>query len=140
MQIRVQNKRKSVRKSRYFGDVSAPHAGGAPQSQGQAKRGARAPWERRRGARVTGGRRNSRGYLVKRKHMLIKVNVPASEHTMGDGIIAPISLGVGGVADEDASDRSRCKLVRSSVGSAGIAKAPKNTQAVIRWGVPKRRW
>ena len=66
--------------------------------------------------------------------MLIKVNVPGSEHTVGDGIIAPISLGVRGVADEDASDRSRCKLVRSSVSSAGIAKAPKNTQAIIRWG------
>ena len=69
---------------------------------------------------------------MKRKHMLIKVNVPGSEHTVGDGIIAPISLGVGGVADEDASGRSRCKLVRSSVGRAGIAKAPKNTQVVIR--------
>ena len=66
--------------------------------------------------------------------MLIKVNVPGSEHTVGDGIIAAISLGVRGVANEDASDRSRCKLVRSSVGSAGIAKAPKNTQAIIRWG------
>ena len=53
--------------------------------------------------------------------MLIKVNVPGSEHTVGDGIVAPISLGVRGVADEDASDRSRCKLVRSSVDSAGIA-------------------
>ena len=71
---------------------------------------------------------------MKRKHMLIKVNVPGSEHTVGDRIVAPISLGVGGVADEDASDRSRCKLVRSSVSSAGIAKAPKNTQAIIRWG------
>jgi hypothetical protein len=76
---------------------------------------------------------------VKRKHMLIKVNVPGSEHTVGDGIVAPISLGVGGVADEDASDRSRCKLVRSSVGSAGIAKAPKNTQVVIRRGRTKEK-
>ena len=64
--------------------------------------------------------------------MLIKINVPGSEHTVGDGIVAPISLGVGGVADEDASDRSRCKLVRCNVGSTGIAKAPKNTQVVIR--------
>ena len=50
--------------------------------------------------------------------MLIKVNVPGSEHTVGDGIVAPISLGVGGVADEDASDRTRCEFVRSGVGSA----------------------
>ena len=71
---------------------------------------------------------------MKRKHMLIKVNVPGSEHTVGDGIVAPISLGVGGVADEDASDRTRCEFVRSGVGSARIAKAPENTQAVIRWG------
>jgi hypothetical protein len=84
-------------------------------------------------------RRNSRGYLVKRKHMLIKVNVPGSEHTVGDGIVAPISLGGRGVADEDASDRSRCKLVRSSVGSARIAKAPKNMQVVIRRGRTKEK-
>ena len=71
---------------------------------------------------------------MKRKHMLIKVNVPGSEHTVGDGIVAPISLGVGGVADEDASDRTRCEFVRSGVGSARIAKAPENTQAIIRWG------
>ena len=76
---------------------------------------------------------------MKRKHMLIKVNVPGSEHTVGDGIVAPISLRVGGVADEDASDRSRCKLVRSSVSSAGIAKAPKNTQVVIRRGRTKEK-
>ena len=72
--------------------------------------------------------------------MLIKVNVLRSEHTVGDEIVAPISLGVGGVADEDASDRARSEFVRSGVGSARIAKAPKNTQAIIRWGVPKRRW
>ena len=71
--------------------------------------------------------------------MLIKVNVPGGEHTVGDGIIAPISLGVRGVADEDASDGLRCKLVRSSVGSAGIAKAPKNTQVVIRRGRTKEK-
>ena len=53
---------------------------------------------------------------------------------MGDGIIAPISLGVRGVADEDANDRTRCEFVRSRVGSARIAKAPKNMQAIIRWG------
>ena len=76
---------------------------------------------------------------MKRKHMLIKVNVPGSEHKVGDGIVALISLGVGGIADEDASDRSRCKLVRSSVGSAGIAKAPKNTQVVIRRGRTKEK-
>ena len=58
---------------------------------------------------------------------------------MGDGIVAPISLGVGAVADEDASDRSRCKLVRSSVGSAGIAKASKNTQVIVRWGRTKEK-
>ena len=82
---------------------------------------------------------NSWGYLVKRKHMLLKVNVPGSEHTVGDRIIAPISLGVRGVADEDTSDRSRCKLVRSSVDSAGIAKPPKNTQVVIRRGRTKEK-
>ena len=71
---------------------------------------------------------------MKRKHMLIKVNVPGSEHTMGDGIVAPISLGGRGVADEDASDRTGCKFVWSGVGSARIAKAPENTQAIIRWG------
>ena len=76
---------------------------------------------------------------MKWKHILIKVNVPGSEHAVGDGIIAPISLGVRGVADEDASDRSRCKLVRSSVGSAGIAKASKNTQVVIRRGRTKEK-
>ena len=70
---------------------------------------------------------------MKRKHMLIKVNVPGSEHTVVDGIIAPIDLGVGGVADEDASDRTRCEFVRSGVGSSRIAKAPENTQAIIRW-------
>ena len=99
---------------------------------GRTKRGARVPWERHRGARVTTGGRNSWGYLVKRKHMLIKVNVPGSEHTVGYRIVAPISLGVGGVADEDASDRTRCEFVRSGVGSARIAKAPENTQAIIR--------
>ena len=104
------------------------------KARGRAKRGARAPWERRRGTRVTSGGRNSRGYLLKRKHMLIKVNVPGGEHTVGDGIIAPISLGVGGVADEDASDRTGCEFVRSGIGSARIAKAPENTQAIIRWG------
>ena len=71
--------------------------------------------------------------------MLIKVNVPGSEHMVGDGVVAPISLGVGGVANEDGSDRSRCRLVRSSVGSAGIAKAPKNTQVVIRRGRTKEK-
>ena len=113
--------------------------GGAPQSQGRAKRGARAPWERRRGTRIIGGGRNNQGYPLKWKHMLIKVNVPGSEHTVGDGIVAPISLGVGGVADEDASDRTRCEFVRSGVGSARIAKAPKNTQAIIRWGRTKEK-
>ena len=108
---------------------------GAPlKARGRAKRGARAPWERRRGARVTGGGRNSRGYLLKRKHMLIKVNVPGSEHTVGDGIVAPISLGVRGVADEDASDRTGCKFVGSGVSSARIAKAPENMQAIIGRG------
>ena len=77
---------------------------------------------------------------MKRKHMLIKVNVLGNEHTVGDGIIAPISFGVGGVADKDASDRTRCEFVRSGVGSARIAKAPENTQAIIRWGRSKRRW
>ena len=95
------------------------------KARGQAKRGARAPWERRRGARVTSGGRNSRGYLLKRKHMLIKVNVPGSEHTVGDGIVAPISLGVGGVADEDASDRMRCEFVRSGVRSVRKQRHPK---------------
>ena len=66
--------------------------------------------------------------------MLMKVNVPGSEHTVGDEIVAPISLGVRGVADEDASDRTRCEFVRSGVGNARIAKAPDNTQAIIRWG------
>ena len=66
--------------------------------------------------------------------MLVKVNVPGSEHTVGDGIIAPISLGVRGVANEDARNRMACKFVASSVGSARIAKAPENTQAIIRWG------
>ena len=71
---------------------------------------------------------------MKRKHMLIKVNVSGSKHTVGDGIVAPIALGVGGVADEDASDRTRCELVRSGVSSARIAEAPENTQAIVRWG------
>ena len=71
---------------------------------------------------------------MKQKHMLIKVNVPGSEYTVRDGIVALISLGVGGIADEDASDRTRCEFVRSGVRSARIAKAPKNTQAIIRWG------
>ena len=66
--------------------------------------------------------------------MLIKVNVLGSEHTMGDRIVALIFLGVGGVADEDASYRTRCEFMRSGVGSARIAKAPENTQAIIRWG------
>ena len=66
--------------------------------------------------------------------MLIKVNVPRNEHTVGDGIVALISLGVRGVADEDASDKTRCEFVRSGVGSARIAKAPENTQAIVRWG------
>ena len=66
--------------------------------------------------------------------MLIKVNLPGSEHTVGDGIVAPISLGVGRVADEDASDRTRCEFVRTGVRSARIAKAPENTQGIIRWG------
>ena len=70
--------------------------------------------------------------------MLIKVNVPGGEHTVGDGIVAPISLGVGGVADEDASDRSRFKLVRSSVGSSGIAKAPKKYASRHKKGVYQR--
>ena len=52
--------------------------------------------------------------------MLIKVNVPGSEHTVGDGIVEPISLGVGGVANEDASNRMWCKFVGSGVGSARI--------------------
>ena len=76
---------------------------------------------------------------MKRKHRLIKVNVPGSEHTVGDGIVAPISLGVGGVANEDASDRPWCKFVMSGVGSARIAKAPKNTQAIISWGRTKEK-
>ena len=71
---------------------------------------------------------------MKRKHMLIKVNVPGSEHMVEDGIVAPIFLGVGGVADENASDRTRCEFVRSGVDSARIAKAPENTQVIIRWG------
>ena len=71
---------------------------------------------------------------MRRKHMLIKVNVPGSEHMVGDGIVEPISLEVGGVADENASDRTRCEFVRSRVRSARIAKAPENTQAIIRWG------
>ena len=58
---------------------------------------------------------------------------------VGDGIVAPISLGVGGVADEDASDRTRCEFVRSGVGNASIEKAPKNTQAIIRWGRTKEK-
>ena len=53
---------------------------------------------------------------------------------MGDGIVAPISLGVRGVADEDASDRTRCEFVRSGVRTARIAKAPENMQVIIRWG------
>ena len=76
---------------------------------------------------------------MKRKHILIKVSVPGSEHTVGDGIVAPISLGVGGVADEDASDRTRCEFVRSGVDSARIAKTPENTQAIIRWGRTKEK-
>ena len=76
---------------------------------------------------------------MKRKHMLIKVNVPGSENTVGDGIVAPISLRVGGVADEDARDITRCEFVRSGVGNARIAKAPKNTQAIIRWGRTKEK-
>ena len=71
--------------------------------------------------------------------MLINVNVSGSEHTVGDGIVAPISLGVRGVADEDASDRTGCKFVRSGVGCARIAKAPENTQAIIRWGRTKEK-
>lgn len=73
-------------------------------------------------------------YLLKRKHMLIKVNVLGSEHTVRDRIVAPISLGVRGVADEDASDRTGCKFVGSGVGSARIAKLPENTQAIIGRG------
>ena len=76
---------------------------------------------------------------MKRKHMLIKVNVPGGEHTVRDGIVAPISLGVRGVADEDASDRTWCKFVRSGVSSARIAKAPKDTQAIIRRGCTKEK-
>ena len=72
--------------------------------------------------------------------MLIKVNVRGSEQMVGDWIVAPISHEVGGVADEDASDRTRCEFVRSGVGSARIAKALENMQAIIRTGVPKRRW
>ena len=76
---------------------------------------------------------------MKRKHMLIKVNVLGSEHTVGDGIVAPISLGVGGVADEDASDRTRCEFVRSGVGNARLTKTPKKTQAIIRWGRTEKK-
>ena len=53
---------------------------------------------------------------------------------VGSGIVAPISRGVRGVADEDASDRTRCEFVRCGVGSTRIAKVPENTQAIIRWG------
>ena len=63
--------------------------------------------------------------------MLIKVNMSGSEHTVGDWIVALVTLGVGGVADEDASDRTGCEFVRIGVGSARIAKAPENTQAII---------
>ena len=71
--------------------------------------------------------------------MLIKVNVPGREHTVGDGIVAPKALGVRGVADEDASDRMGCKFVWSGVGSARIAKAPENTQAIIGRGRTKEK-
>ena len=74
---------------------------------------------------------------MKRKHMLIKVNVSGSEHTVGDGIVAPTSLGVRGVSDEDASDRTGCEFVWSGVSSARIAKAPENMQAIIIWGRTK---
>ena len=57
--------------------------------------------------------------------MLMKVNVPGSEHTVGDWIIAPITLGVGEIADEAACNGTGCKFVRSGVGTASIAKAPK---------------
>ena len=77
-------------------------------------------------------------YLLKRKHMLIKVNVPGGEDTVGDGIIAPIALGVRRVAEENASERTGCKFMRSSVGGARVTKAPKNTQTIIRrWRTKK---
>ena len=66
--------------------------------------------------------------------MLIKVNMPGGEHTVGDGIVAPITLGVRRVAEKDTCNGTRCKFVGSSVGSARITKAPKNTQTIIgRW-------
>ena len=71
--------------------------------------------------------------------MLIKINMPRSEHTVGDGIVAPISLEVGGVGDENASDRTRCKFVRSGVDNARIAKAPENTQSIIRRGRTEKK-
>ena len=65
--------------------------------------------------------------------------MPGSEHTVGDGIVALISLEVIGVANEDASDRTGCEFVRSGVGSARIAKTPENTQAIIRWGRAEKK-
>ena len=114
--------------------VGGTACGGRASKPGAGQERRASALERRRGAHVTGGGRNSWRYLLKWKHMLIKVNVPGSEHTVGDGIVAPISLGVRGVADEDASDRTRCEFVRSGVSNARIAKAPENTQAIIRWG------
>jgi hypothetical protein len=80
---------------------------------------------------ISGGR-NNRGYLLKRKHMLIKVNVPGGEHVVGDRIVASIALGVGRVADEDACNTSWCKFMWRSGGSARITQTPEDTQTIIR--------
>ena len=69
------------------------------KARGRAESGARTPWERRRGGCIIHW--SNRGYLLKREHMLIKVNISGSEDTVGDGIVAPITLGVRRVAEKD---------------------------------------
>ena len=63
---------------------------------GRAERSAGAPWRRRGDDDIIHG--SSRRYLLKRKHVLIKVNMLGSEHMVGDGIVAPVAFGVRGVA------------------------------------------
>ena len=53
---------------------------------------------------------------------------------MGDGVVAPVTFGVGRVAKEDAWVGSRCELVWRRGRGAGITETPKDAETIIgRW-------
>ena len=50
---------------------------------------------------------------------------------MGDGIVAPVTFGVGWVAEKDARKGSGCEFVRSSGRGTRVAKAAKDAKTIV---------